>query len=78
MNNVLVFTNQGKGVFFDFLADLEKDTDIVEITDGYQAQNLTIQGEKLIKTSTGTFLIVESTVDNALFGFTTNIACGLK
>lgn len=44
--------------------DLEKDTDIVEITDGYQAQNLTIQGEKLIKTSTGTFLIVESTVDN--------------
>lgn len=44
--------------------DLEKDTDTVEITDGYQAQNLTIQGEKLIKTSTGTFLIVESTVDN--------------
>lgn len=44
--------------------DLEKDTDIVEITDGYQAQNLTIQGEKLIKTSTETFLIVESTIDN--------------
>lgn len=44
--------------------DLEKDTDTVEITDGYQAQNLTIQGEKLIKTSTGTFLIVESTIDN--------------
>lgn len=44
--------------------DLEKDTYTVEITDGYQAQNLTIQGEKLIKTSTGTFLIVESTVDN--------------
>lgn len=44
--------------------DLEKDTDTVEITDGYQAQNLTIQGEKLIKTSTETFLIVESTIDN--------------
>lgn len=44
--------------------DLEKDTDIVEITDGYQAQNLTIQCEKLIKTSTETFLIVESTIDN--------------
>ena len=44
--------------------DLEKDTDIVEITDGYQAQNVTIQGEKLIKTSTETFLIVESTIDN--------------
>ena len=28
MNNVLVFTNQGKGVFFDFLADLEKDTEL--------------------------------------------------
>lgn len=44
--------------------DLEKNTDIVEITDGYQAQNVTIEGEKLIKTPMGAFLVVDSTIDN--------------
>ena len=44
--------------------NLEQDTDIVEITDGYQAQNVTIEGEKLIKTPMGAFLVVESTIDN--------------
>ena len=28
MNDVLVFTNEGKGIFFDFLTDLEQDTEL--------------------------------------------------
>ena len=28
MNDVLIFTNEGKGVFFDFIADLEKNTEL--------------------------------------------------
>lgn len=44
--------------------DLEKDTDVVEITDGYQAQNITIEGEKLIKTSYDSFIIVETSISD--------------
>lgn len=44
--------------------DLEKDTDVVEITDGYQAQNITIEGEKLIKTSYDSFVIVETSISD--------------
>lgn len=42
--------------------DLEKDADVVEITDGYKAQNITIEGEKLIKTSSDAFVIVETSI----------------
>ena len=42
--------------------DLENDTDVVEITDGYQAQNITIEGEKLIKTSYASFVIVDTSI----------------
>lgn len=44
--------------------DLGKDTDVVEITDGYQAQNITIEGEKLIKTSYDSFVIVETSISD--------------
>ena len=44
--------------------ELEKDTDVVEITDGYQAQNITIEGEKLIKTSYDSFVIVETSISD--------------
>lgn len=44
--------------------DLGKDTDVVEITDGYQAQNITIAGEKLIKTSYDSFVIVETSISD--------------
>lgn len=42
--------------------DLEKDTDVVEIADGYQTQNVTIDGEKIIKTSSDSFVIVETSI----------------
>ena len=42
--------------------DLEKDTDIVEIADGYQAQNVTIEGEKIIKTASDSIVIVETSI----------------
>lgn len=42
--------------------DLEKNTDIVEIADGYQAQNVTIEGEKIIKTASDSIVIVETSI----------------
>lgn len=42
--------------------DLEKDTDVVEIADGYQAQNVTIEGEKIIKTASDSIVIVETSI----------------